>query len=180
MPLANSMEGMQIYFKIWSTVPHFLQHTWTGVRYLGSYGLLSHGTNRQQLSNVDAESTCSSSTAKRGTLEISCGPCSELSPQKKELSSWTRQRSWINDTVFPPKPCMTYHLTSGFATMQSPLLTDHISLNCNVTFFPSWEKGIIPTLLNFRRLPDGSNTLLPRWKLGIVHLGHYMQFSKAN
>lgn len=104
------------------TVPCFLKPTQNGV-VLGQLQLIFQ-QYIQQLSNVQrwvvTESICSSATAKGNILAISCGPCSELSPEEKEPSSPNKWRGWISDTIFPPKPRVPYHLKSGFPTAQSP------------------------------------------------------------
>lgn len=167
------------------TVPCFSKPTQTGVVFRQLQLIFQQCKYRQRFSNVwhcvVTESMCYS---KGNTLAISCGPCSELSLEEKELSSQTRQRGWINDTVFPPKSCMPYHLKSVFATTQSPfvyrvlLSTEHTSLDPG-HFFALWVYEKIPKLLSFTRLPDFNSTFLTCWKLSTVHLSQYMQFAKA-
>ena len=136
MPAANSVEAAHVYFKfvllctagtrsgLCPTVPHFLKPNQAGVVLRHLQLIFLQYEYRQQLSKVQREivvgGTCSSATTQGNTLAITRGPCSELSPKKKEHSSQTRQKGRISDTTFPPKPCMRYHLKSGFATTQRP------------------------------------------------------------
>lgn len=97
------------------TVPCFLKPTQTSMVLRQLRLIFVQYKYRRQLSSVQhgviVESMSSSATTKGNTLAISCGPCSE-----KERSSPTGQRGWVSDTIFPPKPCMPYHLKPSFAT----------------------------------------------------------------